>query len=110
MSEPLQLDEATQQLKLDADKRHKLPEPLPVRLVSIEDVRLPAPAGVETQLDDLYVKLLEFERIEEELAYQADNFVLRFDVFEPPVVRESLRPQQIEVLSLADTEKKLIER
>ena len=109
-SEAFELDEPTQQLKLDADKRPRMPEPLPVRLVSIEDVRMPAPAGVETKLDDFYVKLLEFQRIESELAYQADNFVLRFDIFERPVEHQSLRPQQIEVLSLADTEKKLIER
>jgi hypothetical protein len=109
MAEPLQLEEATTPLKLTSDKRPRMPEPLPVRLVSVEHVRLPAPAGVEVKLDELYVALLEFQRLEGELAYRADNFTLRFDVLEPPIAHDSLRPQQIEVLSLADTEKKLIE-
>ena len=109
MHEPLQLEEATRQLKLDADRRPRMPEPLPVRLVSVDDVRLPAPAGAEVKLDDFYVTLLEFERVEGELSYRADNFVLRFDVFEAPIEHESLRPQQIEVLSLNVAEKKLID-
>jgi hypothetical protein len=35
-----------------------MPEPLPVRLVAVADVRLPAPAGVERALDAFYVGLL----------------------------------------------------
>src|SRR4029453_2652660 len=46
-------------------------EPLPVNLVAVEDVRMPAPAGVEVQLDAFYVALLRFERVgsETELNY-----------------------------------------
>src|SRR5688500_8447719 len=44
------------------DPRPRLLEPLPVRLIAVEDVRLPAPAGVETKLDAFYVVLLGFER------------------------------------------------
>jgi hypothetical protein len=109
MAEPLQLEEARYDVKPVADKRLRMPEPLPVRLVSVDHVRLPAAAGVEKKLDDLYVKLLEFERVQGELSYRADNFNLRFELGEAPVVHESLRPQQIEVLSLLDTEKKFIE-
>jgi hypothetical protein len=40
------------------DSRPLMPEPLPVRLVAVADVRLPAPAGVERALDAFYVDLL----------------------------------------------------
>ena len=45
-----------------ADKRAPIPEPLPVRLIAIEDVHLPAPAGKEVELDEFYVGMWEFER------------------------------------------------
>jgi hypothetical protein len=139
---------------------------LPVRLVSVDDVRLPAPAGAERELDAFYVVLLGFEREDVELkrprpraepllggarrgatapplvlglrdreqnsspappgaadpwqapegpegpegpVYRADNFRLRFQTLEPPVVRDGLRAQGIEVPSLAEAEAKLIE-
>src|SRR3954464_9055406 len=109
MSEPLRLEEASAEVKPVADDRPRMPEPLPVRLVAIEDVTLPAPPDLEDQLDDLYIHLLEFERIKNDLAYRADNYILRFKQLDQPVPHESLRPQGIEVLSLALTEKKLIE-
>jgi len=40
------------------DPRPLMPEPLPVRLVAVADVRLPAPAGVERALDAFYADLL----------------------------------------------------
>jgi hypothetical protein len=94
-----------------SDKRPLIPEPLPVRLVAIEDVHLPAPAGIETELDGFYVGMWEFERDENEqgLVYRADNFRLLFDVIEPPIARKELRPVQIEVRSLREAEHKLIE-
>jgi hypothetical protein len=107
---PLEVEEPAQQFKSTPDNRVRMPEPLPVRMVAVEDVRLPAPAGVETQLDEFYVKLLEFERVAGELSYRADNFTLRFDVLEHPLSHDSLRPTQIEVLSLADAQQKLIDR
>jgi hypothetical protein len=39
-----------------------MPEPLPVRLIAVADVRLPATAGFEHELDAFYVGLLGFER------------------------------------------------
>jgi len=89
----------------------KIPEPLPVRLVAINDVTLPAPAGVEAKLDAFYVGLLRFERTDDPyaLAYRADNYVLHFDPRERPVEHDSLRPTQIQIPSLADGERKLIE-
>src|SRR3954447_17074825 len=88
-----------------------MPEPLPVRIVAVEDVRLDAAAGLEERLHDFYVRLLEFERAAgDELAYRAENFTVRFVVHETPPPRESLRPLGVIVLSLADAERKLLER
>jgi hypothetical protein len=42
----------------EPDRRARMPEPLPVRLVAVADVRLPAPAGAERALDAFYVDLL----------------------------------------------------
>jgi hypothetical protein len=44
-----------------------MPEPLPVKVLAVEDVRLPATAGLETRLDDFYVGLLGFERVDVDL-------------------------------------------
>src|SRR5437870_13248689 len=84
-----------------ADRRPLIPEPLPVRLVAIEDVHLPAPAGLETELDGFYAEMWEFERDENDpgVVDRADNFRLRFDVIEPPIARDELRPAQIAVRS-----------
>lgn len=49
------------------DRRPRMPEPLPVKLLAVEDVRLPATAGLEARLDDFYAGLLEFERVDVEL-------------------------------------------
>src|SRR4026208_1292462 len=47
--------------------RARRPGPLPVKLLAVEDVRLPATAGLESQLDAFYVGLLGFERVDIEL-------------------------------------------
>ena len=93
------------------DRRPRMDEPLPIRLVAVDDVHMPAPAGVEVQLDAFYVDLLGFERMppETELNYRAENVALRFELHERPVEHDNLRPQGIEVLSLAQAELKLIE-
>lgn len=92
--------------------RPKMPEPPPVRLVAVEDVHLPAPAGVEVQLDSLYVGLLRFQRDPAHTThpvYRSENFAIIFDVLEPPVEREDLRATGIEVPSLREFEQKLID-
>jgi hypothetical protein len=93
------------------DRRLKMPEPPPVRLIAVADVTLPAPAGVEQGLDAFYVGLLRFERDLNpyELVYHAENFALRFTIEDRPVERESLRATGIEVESLAGSEQKLID-
>ena len=99
----------------DADPRPRLPEPLPVRLIAVENVRMLAPRGTDELLDGFYVGLLGFDRYcgdgagEGELAFRADNFILRFEFVDPPLVHETLRPQGMEVEDLAELEKKLIE-
>ncbi len=91
-----------------ADRRPRMPEPLPVRLVAIDDVLLLSPPGIEDKLDAFYIDLLQFQRLESALAYQSENFVLRFDVQpDRPVLHESLRAQGIEVQSLLDAQRKL---
>src|SRR6266480_3944167 len=62
-----------------ADCRPLIPEPLPVRLLTVDDATLHAAAGLEVPLDEFYVGLLKFERDDEPgLAYRADNFRLCF--------------------------------
>lgn len=94
------------------DRRVRMPEPLPVKLVAVADVRMPAPAGVEVKLDEFYIDMLGFERFEPltALIYRAENFTLHFDVQERPVTHEDMGPQMIEVPSLADAEHQLIHR
>jgi hypothetical protein len=93
------------------DHRRRMPEPLPVRLVTVEDARLTAAAGLEPQLDAFYVGLLGFEREPEEqgLAYRAENFRLVFEVVEPPLQQAAMRPLGIEIPSLLAAEHKLVE-
>ena len=100
------------------DRRPRVPEPLPVKLVAVADARLPAAAGLERELDAFYVGLFGFERRPDEpdryaadatISYRADNFTLHLSVQEPPVRRTDLRPLGVEVPSLAALEAKLIE-
>lgn len=107
----MELDEPTTEFAIAEDRRPRVPEPLPVRLVAIADARLIAPAGIEPQLDAFYVGLWGFVREAESHfpVYRADNFNLRFDVLEPPIVRDDLRPLAIQVLSLAEAQHKLID-
>jgi len=93
------------------DRRPRMDEPLPVRLVAIADVTLPVRAGLEVELGRFYVGLLEFVRDTDlrELVYHADNFALRFVVRELLPERGEYRPLQIEVQSLLGAERKLID-
>src|SRR2546423_10166882 len=107
----MELEDPTVEFHPPKDVRPRMPEPLPIKLVAVEDITLPAPAGIEVQLDQFYVKLLGFERMEPptELIYRAENFSLRFAVQDRPLEHESMRSQGIEVQSLVGSEKKLIE-
>lgn len=94
------------------DRRRRMPEPLPVRLVVVEDARLFTRASLEPELDGFYVRLLQFEkepREEDAVVYRADNARVFFQKVEVPPHRQSLRPLGVEVISLAATENKLID-
>jgi hypothetical protein len=94
------------------DNRIRMDEPPPVRLVTVEDARLPAIARLEPQLDDFYVAMLQFykESSLPNVTYRAENFRLRFDLLDELPARDDMRPLMIEVLSLRDAEPKLIAR
>jgi hypothetical protein len=106
--EPIELGEATG-TPIVHDGLPRLDEPPPVRLVAVEDVRLPTPPGVEAALDGFYVGLLRFRREPGPIVYRAENARLRFTVVvdPPPVERDGVRPQGIEVASLRDAERLL---
>jgi len=107
----MELDHPSTEYQPTADRRPRVFEPPPVRLAAVDDARLPAPAGVEVQLDAFYLGLLRFERDPESHfpVYRAENFRLHFDVHEPPVRRQDMRPLCIVVPSLAELGPKLID-
>jgi len=112
----IELDPASATVEADQDRRRKIEEPPPVRLVSIEDCQLWVPAGLERQLDEFYAGLLNFERQESErdedgheLIYRAENFRLRIEVLERPLPREDFRPLAVAVPSLSDLAQRLAE-
>ena len=107
---PIELEEPTG-IDPVPDRRPRMDEPLPVRLVAIADLTLPVIAGLEVDLDRFYVGLLEFVRDPDarQLIYHADNFALRFVVQELLPERGEYRPVQIEVQSLIVAEQKLLE-
>jgi hypothetical protein len=109
----MDLDEPSIEFKPVHDRRPVMPQPPPVRLVAVDDVHLPAAAGLEKRLDDFYVSLLQFEREGADtghLHYKAERFHLIFDVLEPPIDRENMRAILIDVPSLRAAEQGLIDR
>jgi hypothetical protein len=91
-----------------------MPEPPPVRLIAINDVHLPAASGFERELDGFYIGLLAFVRrpssdANELLIYDAENQRLCFDVLEPPIGRDTVRPTGIEIRSIPALEQQLID-
>jgi hypothetical protein len=112
MPDFMELEPSSGNFQPIADRRPLVPEPLPVRIVAIEDVDLPAASGLEKALENFYVVLLGFERDQadvDSLVLRAENVGLRFSVFEPPIVRDNLRTLGIEVLSLAESESRLLQ-
>ena len=108
----MELEPSTGNFQPIIDRRPLVPEPLPVRVVAVEDVRLPAACGLERELEEFYIALLQFGRDTTEvdsLVLRAENVRLQFSVFEPPMAREHLRTLGIEVPSLAQIEQKLID-
>jgi len=94
------------------DRRMRIEEPLPVRLVAVADATLPAAAGLERDLEGFYVGIFGFQRDAARvgIVFRAENFDLIIDVIETNPQRESMRPIGIEVNSLGQVERTLIER
>ncbi|HSU65957.1 MAG TPA: hypothetical protein VLJ39_03745 [Tepidisphaeraceae bacterium] len=107
----MELESPTSPFTPKFDPRPRVPEPPPVRLATIADAHLPAAAGSEPQLDAFYVGLFSFERepSSEFPVYRSETFRLLFDILEPPIRRDDLRPLRIEVPSLRTTEQKLLD-
>lgn len=95
------------------DRRRRIEEPLPVRLVAVGDVKMLGQPKHRPTLDAFYVGLLEFEPQRPGGAdgpvYRSDNFLLRFDWIEQGRSEMDMKPTTIEVQSLARTELKLID-
>ena len=113
--EPIELESRGEAVLPAKDRRRFVPEPLPVRLLTVDDATLISSAGLEVQLDAFYVSLLKFEREQVEgpidgPVYRADNFRLRFQIIEMLPERETLRPLLIEVQRLSEIEHELITR
>jgi hypothetical protein len=96
-----------------ADVRPRMDEAPPVRLISVEDVRLVTLPAKTVDLDLFYVGLLQFlrESMNGSIIYRAENFRLRFEVVanQKPIERGSVRPVGIEVRSLREAELKLVD-
>src|SRR5687768_3087108 len=70
----MQLEQPSLPFKPVADRRLRVPEPLPVRLVAVNDMRVDAPAGRERELDAFYAGLLGMQRVAgEQIVYRAEN-------------------------------------
>ena len=107
----MELDQPETIFALSAVGRARIPEPPPVRLITIDDAHLPAASGIECDLDLFYMGILRFEREPgcEYPIYRSENFRVVFDVLEPPITRDTLRPLCIEVSSLGEIEQKLLD-
>ncbi len=107
----MELEPSRGEFKPVVDRRRRIEEPLPVRLVAVGDVQMLGRIEREEAMDAFYVDLLEFEREEGPGApvYRSDNFRLRFEWIEQSREETDLKPVLIEVRSLALTEVKLIE-
>ena len=111
---PLELDRPqTPYSAPPPDRRRHVPEPPPVRLVALEEVRLPAQSGSEHELDRFYLSLLKFERDAtspaSSIVYKAENARLVIDFFEQPPERIDLRPVMIEVPARGRLKSQIIE-
>jgi hypothetical protein len=108
--EPIELEPSTG-LSPIADDRPRMDEPPPVRLVAVDDVRLPVLAKLVPLLTPFYAGLWQLLSEPGGLVFRAENFRLRFEPVRtpPPVERGSIRPQGIEVGSLIAAERKLVD-
>ena len=89
------------------DERPAVPEPLPVELVAVTDVRVRAPAELKEQIDEFYF-LLGFTRPDDHgWAYRSDTTLL---IFRPPrrkSWRQDYRPILVTVESIDEVASRL---
>jgi hypothetical protein len=112
--EPIELEPVTGPFAPTSDKRPRVPEPPPVRLVAVDDVRLEASAGLERELDAFYAGILKFDRETAAdgvnvLRYRAENHRLRIVMIERRVDRDGMRPLGVEVPLLLAVEHALVD-
>jgi hypothetical protein len=108
----IELEAAEGEFRPEHDRRVRMEEPLPVRLVAVGDVRVPGRTGMEGELQRFYVGMWGFGPAmggEGEVAFWAENFRLVLEMREGLIEREDLRPVGVEVRSLAEAEQKLID-
>ncbi|HET6247203.1 MAG TPA: hypothetical protein VFE47_05830 [Tepidisphaeraceae bacterium] len=108
---PIPLDDVDTARAVTDDPRPRMPEPLPVKLLTVDDAHLTGAARLEIELDAFYRQMLKFERepAEGKIIYRAENFRLIFELVEPPVARDDMRALGIEVRSLRQVEQELID-
>lgn len=108
----MELEPSSSSFEPIPDTRRRMLPPPPVRLVSVDDVLLVAGVGQEGLLDAFYVEILRFERVLEQdrPAYEADNFRIRFEWKEGLIQRDDFRMLAIEVPSLDEAERLLLEK
>jgi hypothetical protein len=108
----MELEESSIEFKPIHDPRPHMPEPPPVRLVAVEDMHVPMAGGISSELDAFYVGLLKFERepVEDDsIIYKAENQRLCFDILDPPIERDTIRPVGIEIIHWIEFQRTLIE-
>lgn len=106
----MELEPAPDNFAPPDDRRPRMEEPIPVRLIAVADVRLLTPPQNHQALDHLYVRLLRFvPHSRSPLRYRADNFILHFEERPLPIEYPDLKPLGIEIPSLPIAEKKLFD-
>jgi hypothetical protein len=107
----IELEPLSSPVETGQDKRPRMENLPPVRLVAVEDCVLEAVAGLEVELDQFYAALLGFEREADpyEIVYRAENVRLRINVMECPPLREDFRALGVAVPSLGELARKLDE-
>lgn len=111
----VELEPSRIEFRPSPDSRPVMPEPLPVRLIAVADVRLPCPPEKEltASLDWFYVELLKFRRLPSDEFHHfflADNYALILQAHNRPVQRDRLTPTMIEVLDGQVVRQQLIDR
>jgi hypothetical protein len=99
----MELDQPSEPFEPAPDGRPKIPEPLPVKLVAVADIRIKGTTGMRLAFDAFYIGVLGFGTVSqpEVWAYQAENFQLIVDGVEGLVERVDYRPVMVIAASLA---------